>query len=315
MTKTAVAIAYGNPSDVVEIREAPTPVPGAGQAVVAIRASALNPIDVKTVRGRMGTDPAKLPLAVGFEAAGVVTAVGAEAVNSSGRPLTVGDEVVVYRATGGLSTDVLAEGADVHHKPAGLSFDVAAGLLLVGVTAADTIATAAVTAEDTLLVHGGAGAVGAIVVQLAIAKGAKVIATASSANHDFLRQLGAVPVAYGDGLIDRVRDAAAGGVTVAIDTVGTDEAADVSLDLVADLARIVTIAGFARAAQDGFVSIGGPDPESARIRDEARGELLDLAGQGKLVNVVAKTFPLSAAAEAHTELKTAHAIGKFILIP
>lgn len=313
MTKTAVAIAYGNPSDVVEIREAPTPVPGAGQAVVAIRASALNPIDVKTVRGMMGTDPAKLPLAVGFEAAGVVTAVGAEAVNSSGRPLTVGDEVVVYRATGGLSTDVLAEGADVHHKPAGLSFDVAAGLLLVGVTAADTIATAAVTAEDTLLVHGGAGAVGAIVVQLAIAKGAKVIATASSANHDFLRQLGAVPVAYGDGLIDRVRDAAAGGVTVAIDTVGTDEAVDVSVSLVGARDRIVSIAAFGRAAD--VTLVNGSSAQSKQNRREAIGGLLSDAATGQLVLDVAKVFPLDAAAQALTELASAHPRGKFILHP
>ena len=152
-------------------------------------------------------------------------------------------------------------------------------------------------------------------VQLARLRGATVIGTARIANHEYLRGIGAIPVEYGDGLAERIRAVAPDGVTAAIDTVGTDEAADVSLELVADRQRIVTIAGFGRAAQDGFLAIGGPDPDSARIRDEARGPLLDLAGEGKLLNAVAKTFPLADAARAHTELKAAHPIGKFILIP
>lgn len=313
MTKSVVAIGYGDPSDVIEIRETDTPTPGVGQAVVAITASALNPIDAKTVRGLMGTDAAKLPLAVGFEAAGVVATIGEDAVDSSGRPLAVDDEVVLYPISGGLSSDLLADGKVIHRKPADLSFDVAAGLLLVGVTAADTVVTAALTSDDTVLIHGGAGAVGAIAVQLAIAKGAKVIATASPTNHDFLRGLGAEPVAYGDGLADRVRSAAPDGITAAIDTVGTDEAVDVSVSLVDDRNRIVSIAAFGRGAD--VTLIDGSSPESKRNRRDAIPGLLADAAAGRLVLDVAKVFPLDAAAQALTELASAHPRGKFILHP
>ncbi|GAB16600.1 putative oxidoreductase [Gordonia effusa NBRC 100432] len=313
MAKTVVATAFGQPADVVEVLDIPTPSPGAGQVVVTSRASALNPIDVKTITGAMGTNPAKLPIAIGFEASGVVSAIGEGAVNSSGRPLNVGDEVVVYRANGGLSTDILADGADVHDKPADLPFDVAAGLLLVGVTAADTLATAAVTASDTVLIHGGAGAVGTIAVQLAIAKGANVIATASESNHEYLRGLGAVPVTYGEGLLERVRQAAPDGVTAAIDTVGTDEAIDVSLAVVSDPARIVSIAAFGRG--DDAVLVNGSTPQSQRNRLGAIPGLLTDAAAGRLVLDVAKVFALDDAAAALTELAASHPRGKLILHP
>ncbi|NMO00237.1 NADP-dependent oxidoreductase [Gordonia sp. TBRC 11910] len=313
MARTVVATAYGQPSDVVEVREIPSPVPEAGQVVVDVRASALNPIDVKTVAGVMGSDPAKLPIHIGFEAAGVVSAVGDGAVNSTGTPIVVGDEVVVYRAVGGLSSEILATGSAVHPKPAGLSFDVGAGLLLVGVTAADTIATAGVSDTDTVLIHGGAGAVGAITTQLAIAKGAKVIATAAERNHDFLRDLGAIPVTYGDGLLDRVRAAAPDGVSAAIDTVGTDEAVDVSTALVGDRARIVSIAAFGRGGD--VTLVDGSTEQSRANRARAIGQLLDDAAAGRLVLDVAKIFDLDDAATALTELATAHPRGKFILHP
>ncbi|MFW0789053.1 NADP-dependent oxidoreductase [Gordonia sp. CPCC 205333] len=313
MAKRVVATAFGQPVDVVEVHDIATPVPAKGQVVVATRASALNPIDVKTISGVMGADPARLPIAIGFEAAGVVSSVGDDAVNSAGRPIVIGDEVVVYRADGGLSTDILANGTDVHEKPTDLPFDVAAGLLLVGVTAADAIATAEISGTDTVLIHGGAGAVGTIAIQLSIAKGANVIATAAASNHEYLRGLGAVPVTYGEGLLERVRQAAPDGVTAAIDTVGTDEAIDVSVAIVADPKRVVSIAAFGRGSD--AVLVNGSTPQSQHNRREAIPRLLADAAAGRLTLEVGKTFALDDAATALTELATAHPRGKLILHP
>lgn len=313
MAKVVVAQAFGGP-EVLEVIERELPAPGPGEVVVEFRAIGVNPIDYKLYSGAFGDDPSTLPQTVGSEGAGVVTAVGPDAVGPRG-PIAVGDEVVVYRGDGVYASSAIQSAQAVLPKPADLGWEDAAGLLLTGATAWDAVERIGVAAGDTVLIHGAAGGVGLLAVQLARLRGATVIGTARAANHEYLRGLGATPVEYGDGLADRVRALAPDGVSAAIDTVGTDEAADVSLDLVADRKRIVTIAGFGRAVQDGFLAIGGPDPDSARIRDEARGPLLDLAGEGKLVNAVAKTFPLADAARAHTELKAAHPIGKFILIP
>ena len=124
----------------------------------------------------------------------------------------------------------------------------------------------------TVLVHGAAGGVGGLVVQLARRRGARVIATASARNHDYLRSLGAEPVTYGEGLEDRVRALAPDGVDAAIDTVGTDEAIDVSLALVGDPRRVVSIAGYRRRDTGIFLIGGGGDP-GTEIRDAARPEV------------------------------------------
>jgi len=167
------------------------------------------------------------------------------------------------------------------------------------VTAWHCLVAAGVTAGDTVLVHGGSGGVGAMTVQLAVLRGATVVAIASPARHDFLRELGAVPVTYGPGLAGRVRTAAPGGVDAALDMVGTDEAVDVSLELVADRARIVSVAAWARGQADGIKTIGsgpGADP-------------------GALTVHVTQTFPLAQAAAAHRAIMSGHTAGKIILIP
>jgi NADPH:quinone reductase-like Zn-dependent oxidoreductase len=154
-------------------------------------------------------------------------------------------------------------------------------------------------------------------VQLAAARGATVIATASPSRHVFLRELGATPVGYGPGLADRVRQAAPGGVAAAIDLVGTDEAVDVSTELVADRARIATIAAFGRAGAAGIKALGGgpgADP-GTEIRTAARLDLARLAGEGKLRVFVTETFPLARAADAHRSIMRGHTSGKIALIP
>ncbi|GAA1480017.1 NADP-dependent oxidoreductase [Gordonia sinesedis] len=304
----AVATSYGEPADVVEIIQTEVPGPGPGQVLVELRAAGINPIDAKIVHGAMGADASALPRDLGFEAAGVISALG-DGVDD----LAVGDEVIVYRATAGFADRVVADIAAVHPKPADLDFEHAAGLLLVGVTAADTVATAGIGPDDVVLIHGGSGAVGSIAVQLAVRAGATVLATGSAANQDFIASLGATPVIYGPGLADRVRAAAPGPVTAAIDTVGTDEAIDTSLELVADRDRVVSIAAWGRA-DDGIVLINGSSPDSKRHRSEAIPGLIADATAGTLVTEIAKTFPLSETGRALSEQLSSHPRGKFILL-
>ncbi|MCW2519906.1 MAG: alcohol dehydrogenase [Mycobacterium sp.] len=310
MTRTVVAESYGGP-EVLALQDIQLPSPSQGQVLVGVRAAGTNPIDYKLYSGEMGRDPAKLPMPVGMEVAGVVAEITPGAAGYTG-PLTVGDEVIVTNISAGYADQVLATAADVGHKPASLSFEQAAGLLLAGGTAWHLLTKTQVGTGDTVLIHGASGGVGLMAVQLAVARGAKVIATASPARHDQLRGYGAEPVAYGDGLADRVR--AIGPVDAALDLVGTDEALDTSVELVADRGRIATIAGFARAGELGIAVLTGADGGQA-IRDASRVELIDLAAAGALDVTVDRAFPLDEAAEAHRHLQTGHARGKVVVVP
>ncbi|MBN7319525.1 Putative oxidoreductase [Mycobacteroides abscessus subsp. massiliense] len=309
MTQAIVATSYGG-ADVLEFRDITTPGPGPGQVLINVKAAGVNPIDWKLYSGAFGTDPDKLPMRLGLEISGTIAAVGAGVDG-----LVPGDDVIAAGQIGGYATRVIAAADQVFKKPASLSFDEAAGFLLTGQTAVHLLEATNVTEGDTVLIHGAAGGVGLLATQLAKARGATVIATASAARHDQLRGYGALPVEYGPGLQERV--SAIGPVEAALDLVGTDEAADVSLALVADKGRIATIAGFGRAASDGFKALGGgpgADP-GTEIRLAARPELIRLAGNGELKVTVDRTYPLSEARQAHEYGQTGHARGKIILLP
>lgn len=309
MTKSVVAQSYGTP-EALTVVDAEVPPPASGEVLVDVKAIGVNPIDYKLYSGAFGDDPDKLPVRVGGEAAGVVAAVGAGITE-----IAVGDEVIVSPGTGLYAEKVVVPVSAITPKPAGLGWEQAAGLLLVGGTAVDALDTIGVGSGDTVLIHGASGGVGALAVQLAVARGATVVGTAGAANQDYVRNLGATPVVYGDGLEERVLEVAPQGIDAALDTVGTDEAVDVSLALVKDKTRIVTIAAFGRAQEDGFASVGGGNPASAEARLKARAELVEQAGAGHLTVAIAKTFPLIDAAQAHSELAQPHPAGKFILIP
>ena len=315
MADVVVASAYGGP-EVLKVVDEPAGEPGPGQARIRVRAAGVNPVDYKAYSGAFGTDPARLPMRLGSEAAGVVTAAGPAAVGPAG-PVTEGQEVIAFRAPGAYAAELIVPAQSLVPKPAVLDWAQAAGLMVTGATAWHTLAATGVGPGDTVLIHGGAGGVGLMAVQLAAARGAAVVATASPARHDFLRGLGAVPVAYGGGLEERVRAAAPGGIDVALDLIGTDEAMDVSLALVADRSRIVTIAGFARGLREGTKVLGGApgaDP-GTELRDAARPELARLAQDGTLRVFVDKTFPLADAAAAHHVIMGGHVRGKIALIP
>jgi NADPH:quinone reductase len=315
MSAVVSATAFGGP-EVLSVVDQPVAEPGPGQARIQVRAAGVNPVDWKVYSGRMGADPSRLPLRLGSEAAGVVTVAGPDAVGPAG-PIRVGDEVIAFRAPGAYAADLVAPADALVPKPATLDWAPASGLMLTGVTAWHALAATDVHQGDTVLMHGAAGGVGLMAIQLAVGRGATVIATARLARHDFLRGLGAIPVAYGDGLDGRVRAAAPGGVDVALDLVGTDEALDVSLDLVADRTRIATIVVTPRARGAGIKLLGGApgaDP-GTEIRYAARLDLAKLAGDGALRVFVAHRYPLSEVAGAHRESMTGHATGKIVLIP
>lgn len=315
MSAVVVATAYGGP-EVLTVVDEPAAEPGPGQARIEVRASGVNPVDYKLYSGAMGSDPARLPLRLGFEAAGVVTAVGPDAVGPAG-PVAIGDEVIAYRVSGGYAAELVVAAQALIPKPAALGWPEASGLMLAGATAWHALAATSVASGDTVLVHGASGGVGLMALQLAIARGATVIGTASPARHDLLRDLGAIPVTYGDGLAGRVRAAAPRGIDAALDLVGTDEAIDVSAELVADRARIATIAATRRGLELGMKALGGgpgADP-GTEVRNAARPELARLAGEGTLRVLVSQPFPLENAAAAHRAIMSGHTLGKIALIP
>ena len=315
MAMVVVATGYGGPEVLSVVDEEPA-APGRGEVLLDVRAAGINPIDAKRYGGAFGADPGRLPLRLGVEAAGVVRSVGPDAVGPVG-PVRPGDEVIAHPVRGAYAERLIVPASAVVPKPAGVSWAAAGGLLLAGVTATHCLNAVRVGRGDTVVVHGAAGGVGLLAVQLAALDGARVLATASPPRHALLRELGAEPVDYGPGLTDRLRALAPEGVAAAVDAVGTDEAVESSVELVADRDRIATIAAFRRGAELGIRLLGGgagADP-GTELRAAARTGLTDLVAGGRLRVLVAATYPLADAARAHRDLLGRHAPGKLVLLP
>jgi NADPH:quinone reductase len=305
-----VAADFGGP-DVLTCIDIDLPGPAHGEVTVRVRAAGMNPADAKHIAP--GQDRKLLPLPIGYEVAGVITALGpaAQIVTGGG---SVGDEVIASQVTGGYATALNAAAGSVFAKPAQLSFAEAANLLLVGTTAAELLHVSGAESGDAVLLHGAAGAVGNSVLQQARQLGVRVIGTASPENFGFVRQFGGIPVEYGPGLLDRVRAATAVSLVAALDTVGSREAGDVSLALVADRQKVITIADAPRARADGYVFIGASNPASGPFRAKARSRIVALAAAGQLIVPMAGTFPFDAAPAAFASLTGAHPPGKIALI-
>ncbi|MFG2395590.1 NADP-dependent oxidoreductase [Streptomyces lydicus] len=291
-------------ADVLALRETGKPEPGPGDVRVKVVAVGVNPLDYKRRYGWVEQFyPTTFPAVPGLEFAGIVDALG-EGVTE----VAVGDEVFGWTRTGAYAEYALA--GDIAPKPAGLSFATAAALPVAGETAQRVLDELGVAEGETMLLHGAAGAVGQVAVQLAVALGVTVIGTASPANHDFLRTLGAVPVAYGAGLADRVRAAAPQGVDAVFDAAGHD-ALPVSIALRGGTTdRIVTIAATDAAEHGVPFSAGGTPSEQVRagLVKHAR-----LAVEGKLTVPVAETFALADAAKAQELSEAGHVRGKLII--
>ncbi|WP_371481397.1 NADP-dependent oxidoreductase [Kitasatospora sp. NBC_00315] len=294
---------FGDP-EVLSVTEVATPAPAPGEVRVRVRAAGLQPADLAVRDG--WTPPGatvELPVVLGNEFAGVVDRLGAGA--SGWR---TGDEVLGFRLFGGHAEYVTVDCAQLVAKPAGMPWEQAGSLSASGQTAHVALSGLKVGPGDTVLVHGAAGGVGTVAVQLARAWGATVIGTASERNHDYLRGLGAVPVTYGPGLADRVRALAPGGVDAALDAAGRG-ALDASVELVADRDRIGTVTDFRAARRLGVQMLRGPRT-AARLA-----ELTALWEAGGLRLEVAGTFPLERAADAHRLVAGGHVRGKVVLTP
>jgi NADPH:quinone reductase-like Zn-dependent oxidoreductase len=295
---------YGGPERLA-VAEVPEPKVGPGEVLVRVRAAGVNPVDWKLATG--GLDPLMptfFPVTPGWDVAGVVEAQGLDAGD-----FEVGDEVIGYVRKDYVQHGTYAElvSANVRllaRKPAALSWAEAAGLPLAGLTAYQALDRVGVGKDDTVLIHAAAGGVGALAVQLARVRGARVIGTAGEHNHDFLRELGAEPVRYGDGLAERVRELAPEGVDAVLDMVGG--VVDVSLALLRNPARLVSIAD-GQAGERGGHSIW-VRPDAAELT-----ALAELADAGRLTVPVHRTFPLDRAADAWAEQQGGHSRGKIVL--
>ena len=295
---------FGGP-EVLRIEEVAEPHAGPGQARIRVRAAGVNPVDFKVRRGwTKGFIDVTFPATPGMEVAGVVDEVGA------GSEFAVGDEVVGWAATGAYAEHAIV--GNVARKPAGLSWEQAVGLPVAGETSQRVLDELQLREGETLLVHGAAGGVGSIAVQLAKAAGATVIGTASPANHEFLRSIGAIPVAYGEGLVDRVRAVAPQGIDAVFDTAGKGGLQE-SIELRGTTDRIVTIADFGAADLGIATSPGGsstPEEVAARLTSQ-----LEDAAAGDLQVRIAETFPLAGAAKAQELSESGHAKGKVVVLP
>jgi NADPH:quinone reductase-like Zn-dependent oxidoreductase len=293
--------AYGDP-EVLEWGEAPDPHPGPGQIRVAVRAASVNPIDWKAFSGLMsGGEPMAGTGYLGYDAAGVVDEVG-EGVTG----VSVGDDVF------GRGRNTQAEYALLDSwaaKPPSIDWAVAAAAGVAGETAERGLRLLEVKAGDTLFVDGGAGGVGAVTVQMALARGARVIASASEANHDYLREIGATPVLYGQGLAERVRAAAGGPVDAVFDVAGKTPVEDL-ISLVSEPSQVLSVANFAAGRAGARVTGGGADSQPMR----ALAQVADLLAQNKLV-IKVQTFPFDRAAEAYRISQAGHLRGKLVLVP
>jgi NADPH:quinone reductase-like Zn-dependent oxidoreductase len=300
---TAITFArYGEP-DVLTVSPSDMPQPGPGQVRIRVRAVAVNLIDVKIRSGHMdGIFPVHFPVTPGWDVAGAVEAAGQNG------PASVGDEVFGVASVGGYSEYALLDHPVL--RPEGLSAETAAALVTVGEAAYRGLAHLGVKAAQTLLIHGAAGSVGTIAVQLAVARGLTVIGTAAGDDLERVTALGATAVRYGEGWADRVRAVAPNGVDAVFDTSGAGVLAD-SVALAGDAARVITIADEA-AARYG-VRFTGADP--ADRFPQAWPELADLAAAGRLSVPIWRTYPLAQAARAHADLEAGRNKGKIILLP
>ncbi|MCK2238843.1 MULTISPECIES: NADP-dependent oxidoreductase [unclassified Crossiella] len=294
---------HGGP-EVLHPAEIDRPEPGPGQVRLRVKAAGVNPFDSKVRSGAFPGLPAAFPAVPGSDVAGVIDAVGPGVTE-----FAVGDEVLGSAATGSYATYTLASPAKLTRKPAELDWATAAGLPVVATTAYRVLALVGAQPGETVLLDGAAGGVGTLTVQLARHLGLIVIGTAGEANHDYLRELGAIPVSYGPGLVDRVKDIAPLGVDAAIDLSGRG-GLPALLTLAGGPDRVVTIAD-GQAADFGVrASYGGPAEEVP----EALAGAVALVAAGKITLPIARTYPLKDAASAHRDSDSGHVRGKLVLL-
>jgi len=305
MPQTAQFDEYGD-LDVLHVVDVPAPTPGPGQVRIAVHAAGVNPIEWKIVAGFMrDMRPLALPAGLGSDVAGIVDQIG-PGVDE----FVVGDAVFGSAITGSFAEFALAEPASIVRKPDDISWEVAGSLAGVGGTAYAVLKRLGVKAGETLLIHAAAGGVGTFAVQLAAARGVKVIGTASEHNHDYLRSIGATPVTYGEGLLERVRSVAPDGVDAVLDASGRGEI-PLSIELTGNPKRVLTLVAFDAAETGIQLHVGGAGSD---LGDALR-ELVALTVEQQVTVPVVQTYPLAEVAQALRVSREGHVTGKIVVLP
>lgn len=305
MARTVQFSEYGG-TDVLHVVDAPELSAGPGQVRVAVRAAGINPIDAKILHGLMAeVMPVTLPAGLGSDLAGVVDEVGAGVTE-----FAVGDEVLGSSLTPALSESALADPANLVIKPADVGWEVAGSVAGAGGTAWAVLNQLDIRAGETLLIHAAAGGVGTFAVQLAVARGARVIGTASERNLEYLRSIGAEPVSYGDGLLERVRAIAPQGVDAVLDASGRGEI-PLSIELAGGPGRVLTLVAFDAADTGIQVFVGGTGDE----RGPALRDIVSLLEKRALTVPIWRTFPLAETGAALDASSAGHLNGKIVVLP
>jgi enoyl reductase len=298
----AVVFSSFGPPEVLELADIPEPTAGRGEVRVRVKAAGVQSFETKLRRGDMrGYVPVQFPQRLGNEFAGIVDQVGPGADG-----FAVGDEVLGFTVLQADAEAIVVPTATVTVKPSAVGWEEAGALTAAGQTAWLALEGLGIGGGDTLLVHAAAGGVGTMAVQLARLRGATVIGTASEGNHDYLRSLGVIPVTYGPGLTDRVRELAPNGVDAALDAVG-GIANQTSVEVVADRRRVGTVVDYGAVSSLGIRMLGG---------ERTAGILATLAGlvaDGSLAVEISLSVPLERAAEAHRLIETGHTRGRAVL--
>lgn len=297
---------YGD-VDVLNVVDVPRPTPGPGQVLVRVRAAGINPGEAKIRDGSLRDRwPSTFPSGQGTDFAGIVVELGGDMTS-----FNVGDHVIGFVHTRSSQAEfVVADAVNLVPKPDNVSWETAGALSVAGSSAYAAVRAVALSPGDTVVVSAAAGGVGSLTVQLARHAGATVIGIAGPANHDWLTAHGVIPVAHGDGIVDRIRAAAPNGVDAFIDTYGGDYVEN-ALELGVPADRIDTIVNFAAATKYGVQVKGNSDAATA----EVLAELAGLLSKGELELPIAAVYPLAEVRAAYRELARQHTRGKIVLVP
>jgi NADPH:quinone reductase-like Zn-dependent oxidoreductase len=298
---------YGD-VDVLNVVDVERPVPGPRQVLVRVKAAGMNPGEASIRKGLLAERwPATFPSGEGSDFAGVVEEVGPDVEG-----VQVGDEVIGWTDQRASHAEfVVAPAEHVTPKPAGVSWEAAGALFVAGATAYAAVRAVGASAGDTVVVSGAAGGVGSLAVQLAVLAGATVIGLASESNHQWLLEHGVIPVAYGDGVVDRIREVTDGHVDAFIDTFGGGYVQLAVEELGVTPDRIDTIIDWDAAQRYGAKT----EASAAGASADVLAELARLIDEGRLEVPIAKVYALDDVRDAYRELEQRHTRGKIVLEP
>lgn len=297
---------YGH-VDVLQVVQVDLPIPGSGQVLVRVKAAGINPGETAIREGLLDKMwPATFPSGEGSDLAGIVEEVGAGVEG-----FAVGDEVLGFTDNRASHADfVVVEASNLTRRPGNVSWEAAGSLFVAGSTAYATVRAVGVSRGDTVVISGAAGGVGTIAVQLAVRAGATVLGLASASHYQWLTDHGVIPIAYGEGVEDRIQKATGGRLDAFIDTFGSGYV-KMALDLGVQPERIDTIIDRDAAAQYGVKLEGSAYAANA----EVLAELAALIDKGELEIPIAGVYPLDDVREAYLDLAHRHSLGKIVLVP